>query len=547
MGKRRHNLFLRVLIFVALAMDASPGKPTAATALTPEPMNTLYVDGSKGSDSNPGTSARPKKTISNAAQIALHNYSNGISTSVVILPGTYRERIGLGIPQGSTLGASISLSAAQPGTVVISGADVWNGWSRDAQNSQFYVHGLSSESGPCQIPNHWPATMPAIVRRREIVSVNGTRLTQVLSRDQMRDSTFLVDDQNSSIVLQLPTAIEMSSAQVEVAVRPRLLETHHISKLKINGLSFVNAASCPQEAAVMIFASTDDLIENNSFQGNNWSGLLLTNVLDSTVRGNLASHNGSAGFQSYKLRDVIYQDIVASFNGWRVQQGAFFGWDEGGVKILLAHGSQFKNIKSFSNQGPGFWFDTDNRDVTISDSYLSGNTLAGAKLEANQGPITIENSRICNNQQDGVFALNSDRVTLKGNIIAGNSGGQIFIDGRVITRSNKDWESNQPYSATGHNLTITANTIAGTDPSQLLFRTSQAAIESSVGFFSTLTSDSNTWSSPGAGRALQYDAGGIGHAPHGLTLEEWRSRVHQDPNSVFSSTSQIPAQACANP
>ena len=54
---------------------------------------TLYVDAIKGSDSNPGTSQLPLKTVGAAATKAISNNQAGVGTKVIIRAGTYREGI----------------------------------------------------------------------------------------------------------------------------------------------------------------------------------------------------------------------------------------------------------------------------------------------------------------------------------------------------------------------------------------------------------------------------------------------------------------------
>ncbi len=55
----------------------------------------IYVDGSKGSDSNSGSKTSPLKTIGAAATMAETNNQNGVGSRVTINPGTYRESITL--------------------------------------------------------------------------------------------------------------------------------------------------------------------------------------------------------------------------------------------------------------------------------------------------------------------------------------------------------------------------------------------------------------------------------------------------------------------
>jgi hypothetical protein len=55
----------------------------------------IYVDGTNGSDSNPGSPDKPLRTIGAAAAIAQTNNQAGIGTQVNVNPGTYREAISL--------------------------------------------------------------------------------------------------------------------------------------------------------------------------------------------------------------------------------------------------------------------------------------------------------------------------------------------------------------------------------------------------------------------------------------------------------------------
>src|SRR5271165_3659915 len=53
----------------------------------------VYVNGTTGSDSNPGTESQPLKTIGAAVSMAVSNNHNSIGTKVTIEAGTYRESI----------------------------------------------------------------------------------------------------------------------------------------------------------------------------------------------------------------------------------------------------------------------------------------------------------------------------------------------------------------------------------------------------------------------------------------------------------------------
>src|SRR5579863_3784987 len=99
----------------------------------------LYVDGTLGSDSNPGTQALPFKTIGKAASVALANNHKGLGTHVSIAPGPYRESLALSGTTGST-SLPITLEASTLGQVRVSGADVWTGWQPYSANPAIFTH-----------------------------------------------------------------------------------------------------------------------------------------------------------------------------------------------------------------------------------------------------------------------------------------------------------------------------------------------------------------------------------------------------------------------
>jgi hypothetical protein len=544
-GMRRALVFT---IFPICAILLSPLSSThhARWSLAAKAMPSaaeIYVDAQSGSDSNSGSRSRPLKSLSRAAEAALANYRRNISAIVVLQPGTYRESVLLTAkPDTST--ATITFQASTLGTAVISGADAWTGWKESPVDSRSFVHDWPFEWGLCPTPQGWPSTIPEIVRHREMIFINGVFLNQVLSYSELSDDSFYVNETDHTVTIRSREGVDVTKATVEVSVRPKLFESHGISGLTFRGLSFQKADSCLAESAFSVYSSANTLVEDSSFLWNNWHGIHFGHVTDSMARRIVADHNGGSGIRGHMLRGVTYEDDEASFNNWRGARGDFYHWDDAGAKFGRAHDTLVLRFRAFANQTMGLWFDTDDARVTVKDSALFKNQLDGLKLEANQGPIAIEDSRICNNGAHGVFALNSDMVKFSGDVIFGNRSGQIFVDGRRISRTSPDWETNSPNSPLGHNLKITRSTIVSADEGQLLMETSQAARESSVGFFATIFSDFNTWYSPSNERVFQFDPGGPGHTPRDITFSEWQSKTGQDRNSKFEPPASDPAVLC---
>jgi parallel beta-helix repeat protein len=513
---------------------------------SPDSTREIYVDGSSGSDANPGSESKPLKTISAWARIAIANYKRNISSKVIIQAGTYREFISLDYPPQPT-STKITFEAVKPGTVTISGADVWTGWQADPSDERRYLHDWPFRWGVTPIPARWPASLAEIVRRREMVFVNGKPLTPVLSAGDMKDGSFYVDDERAVLMIRPDAGIDPAKAVIEVCVRPRWFESHGVSGLTIRGLIFDKANPVLSEAAFAVFHCSDVLVEDSQFLWSNWAGMLLNNVRSSTVRRVVASHNGAAGLRGHGLNGVLYEDDEATYNNWRGAMGNFYQFDEAGGRFGRVHDSTFRRIRSFNNHTLGFWFDTDTRNVTVEDSYFAHNQKFGIFLEANQGPITIENSRICENGSEGVFLNNSQRTTLKGNLIYGNNIAQIFVDWRSRSRDFTDWESGAPFSVDGRELTLLHNTVVAADPGQLLLETSITAKDTGDIFYSMLKSDENTWYSLANKKVFQYDPGGTGHLDREVDFDKWQSRTGQDKNSRFEPPATDPATLCEAP
>src|SRR5215469_15968740 len=177
----------------------------------------LYVNTRTGSDTNAGTSAKPLKTIGAAAAIAETNNRKNVGTKVVIMPGTYRETVSLQAT-GKDTTAPETFEAQTNGTVIVSGGDVWTGWQASSTNSKVFVHAWPYQWGLCPAALSGP-TEQAIVRRREMIFVNGRALTQVLAVNQLQPGTFFVDETHGQVSIEPEAGTNLGTSTVEVAVR----------------------------------------------------------------------------------------------------------------------------------------------------------------------------------------------------------------------------------------------------------------------------------------------------------------------------------------
>jgi hypothetical protein len=542
-SRKTSALYQSITVAFLLACSAA----SAMKSETGPRVLTLFVDQIRGASTNPGTVEKPLKTIARAAEIALANYEKGVSTKILIQPGVYPEYVLMDSSHPQT-DATITIQAVSADTVVLTGSDSWDGWQADSSHPGVYSHSWPYQWGECHLPQGWPASIARITLRREMVFVNGSPLTQVSSSPAMAEGTFYVDEARKQVLIRPRADTNLNATVIEVSVRSRLFYSHGISGLAIRGIRFEKANPCPNDAAVGIFNGSDTHVEDSTFASNNWIGLLLFNIKGAVVRHCTATHNGVSGFQGYQLVNVTYDGVESSTNNWRGAQGHFYYWAAGGAKFGRVHGGLFRNFRSIGNQTSGLWFDTDDTNIEIQSSHISQNQFNGLFLEANQGPITVRGSRICSNGAEGISILDSDRVSIEGNLIYGNKGAQIFADGRQKSRSDYDWQTREKYTAQVRYLTLNQNMIVGIDPSQMLFKTFQVDPDSATAIYSSLVAKSNVWYNVSSTRVFQIDPSfSGGQKVHNLDLAGWRSLTGQDRDSVFSPPAEDPSKACTAP
>src|SRR5437868_1596040 len=213
---KRINRFVPALAFAALLACETVAWSQANINESLE-TNTVYVDAVNGSDNNPGTKQLPFKTIAFAVGAAVSSNQSSLGTKVIVNPGTYREALTMDYSYKDTM-LPITIQAATTGQAIISGADVSTGWNVYSGRSGVYTNSWPNQWGLCALDSGSGTPPPEedIVRRREMVIVNGTNMSQVMALGAMRIGTFYVDETKGTIYLWPPTGTNMSTATVEV-------------------------------------------------------------------------------------------------------------------------------------------------------------------------------------------------------------------------------------------------------------------------------------------------------------------------------------------
>ncbi|MEQ9619015.1 MAG: right-handed parallel beta-helix repeat-containing protein [Deltaproteobacteria bacterium] len=484
----------------------------------------IHVDNENpsASDDNPGTSNLPIKTIAGAANLADQINKSNTPVTVLVHPGTYRESVILPfISDHSNTPAEIVLEADSAGSVIVSGSDVWTGWTKKA-GTDIYTHNWTYNWGA--VPNPWPSeTLEKIVRRREMIFIDGNLLKQVLSIEELEEKSFYVSEDENKVYVWPPADVNINDSTVEVAVRSGLLIVNNRENVTIRGFIFQHDNTGVDGNAVEINNSSNILIEGCSFIWNNWGGLRFNGSTDITARRNIANHNGGRGIEAWRIKNLLFEENTTSFNNWRGVRGNFTGFAVAGMKHLRIHDAVYRKHISLGNMTRGFWCDFDCENVVIEDSILADNLKDGIFIEANQGPFTIRNTAICNNKNGpGVLAANAENVELEGNVLYGNGDTQIALRGVTSSRAVSNWETGEEMHLRSKNWTMSNNVILGSNSGQTLIDVKESPADI---FIDTINSDNNIWYN--AENANVFKANGT-HDFNG-----WKSITGQDTNSVF--------------
>ena len=369
-----------------------------AQAVVNENLETasIYVNGTIGNDSNPGTQQAPLQTIGAASAIAISNNKAGIGTQINVNPGTYRESITLQEGANATT-LPITLQAVTTGTVTVNGAIPYTSWNVYNGNPNIYTSPWPNQWGFCAADGGGAPLEEPIVLRREMVLVNGANMTQVLALSSMvYPGTFFVDETSGLLYVWPPSGTNMYSGDVEVANQASTLTIQSANNVVVRGLNFTHASSCHGESSVNVNGSNNVLLDTVNSSWNAGQGIAINYPsVGITYLNTTTNHNGAAGFQMFQVENVLWQNVFTSYNNWRGAQGVFYVWNGGGAHVFSDHNETYNGFTATYNQTFPLHWDTDDININVTNMYASQNFL-GLLDEKNQGPITIANSTFCN-------------------------------------------------------------------------------------------------------------------------------------------------------
>lgn len=356
---------------------------------------------------------------------------------VVIPPGTYREFIH--ITHNGTVQKPITIEAA-PGSVVITGADqlLPDRWE-PLQNRPVWRYSPWTYQAPARRVD---AAGP--VYSGEEVIVDARLLSRAASLESMRAGTFFADPINQhAVFIWLADGSSPSKHTVEASVRPMLLEVTG-SHIIVRNITFRYASNVAQQAAVNL-GGDYNLIDNCVVEYTAGVGLHLTGR-HNVVRRVKSAFNGQLGMGG-NGQDNLLEECALIHNN---TLGYPTDWEAGGIKVVGTERFRISRCVASENNGAGFWFDLDNRDGIIEQSYAADNET-GIGVEISRR-MTVRNNIAVRNGvkarrgwgQAGILIAESMDTVVEYNVCADNLNGIVIRQQGVrIVSPNPEFEEQE--------------------------------------------------------------------------------------------------------
>lgn len=529
------SIFNRLAITTALVLFLSQAFGFAridfdAVALT------LYVNNQHpdASDGNPGqTKDKPLLTFQHALE-----RSKNIPARIVLSAGHYRSYFDINTTK------LLVIEAETPGKVFISGSDVFKNWIKEGDlyyHDWFYKWGLYEDSMAC----FGPCNLTEYQRRRELVFIDSEPVMQVLSKEELAENSFFVDEDNSRIYLNPPTGANPLNSFIEVATRGFDIydlgrngslvraTVHDGQGLVLRGLVFQHTANTMHQDALTVFETENLIVEDCIFQWNNGVGFEMEKCSNVTISNIVVRHNGERGMGSWMGKNVHIKDVHIYGNNWRTNAPNMIAHDAAGIKVFGGNSNVIlENLKVFNNYCHAIWFDWDNENYVIKNSLVENNQEAGIMLEGSRKSAIVKNCIIRNNDI-GIKGYGHANVTVESSVILGNNHQfSLGQDGRTVSED-YNWEINS------ENWRLFNNQIIATEKEHVLFsffeysNPNPPSTWASNDFFRTMQSDRNIYFHPASKKQFPDGESLTGGQ---LTFSKWQKRTGQDKNSLWKNS-----------
>ena len=406
----------------------------------------------QASDAAPGTSEKPWKTISRAAEMVKPG------DLVIIHGGIYRERVL--IKNSGTAIAPIRFEAGSGEYVVITGADRITDWQRSYKTPLIYQtpwpHKFITWNQSMTHPND---EYHQVIGRCEQILADGYLLRQVLNASQLAPGTFYVDMTNQTLFVRDIGNRDVNKVFFEASVRQEILNVEG-DYIQLRGIRFRYAANMAQQGAVKL-AGRCNTMEDCIIESVNASGATFTGE-DAVVSRCTFRDNGQIGFGANRAHRLLFTECLVENNNTK---GFDRGWEAGGNKLALCRDVILERSRFVRNRGNGIWFDIGNTNCVVRNCLIANNEDAGIFYEISFRLLAHDNVIVGNGfaptlgawgAQAGISLSSSPSCVIERNLIVGNREGFNF---REQERSTPTIENRSSRPVWNHDELIRHNII----------------------------------------------------------------------------------------
>jgi parallel beta-helix repeat protein len=255
--------------------------------------------------------------------------------------------------------------------------------------------------------------------------VDGQLLRQVLELGEMKPGTFCADPlQARALYVWLADGGGPSKHKVAASVRPTLMHLTG-SYIIVRNLRFLYACNSAQHGALVI-EGAHNLVEDCVVEWTNGAGAALRGE-QNIARRLVSRNNGQMGMSGHGADNRMEECRLVGNN----VKGFSKGWEAGGIKVALSRRFHIVRCLAEKNDGPGFWFDIDNREEVIEGCTARENDGPGIFVEISETATVRNNLCVRNGLKDekgawghaGIALGEAMNCLVEHNVCVGNRSG----------------------------------------------------------------------------------------------------------------------------
>ena len=381
----------------------------------------------RASDENPGTDARPFRTIGRAAGVVRPG------EKVLVHRGVYREYV-CPARGGEGPDRMVMFEAAPGEKVIVRGSEIWR---PKLKESKGWALGRKSDTPPI-----WMADLPAewfigynpfmannvfleyttfvtswsaeetrrLQKRRGMIFWNGKPLTQVFRPFELAgaglEGAFWVEEPGLRIHFRLPEGADPRDVEFEVTVREQVFAPveRYLGYVRVKGFCFEHAADgipVPQRACVSTTRGHHWIVESNTIRWANacgidigaqhWSSDGHSPAGGHIVRGNRVSDCGICGIAGVThVDDTLVEDNIVERIGHHDIERLY---ECAGMKFHVANGMLIRrNVFRHIRHACGLWLDYLNKRCRVTGNIFAdiSSFVGGCYLEVSHEPNLID-------------------------------------------------------------------------------------------------------------------------------------------------------------